>query len=59
MTEVEAIEAANAGWAETGKDLFSGGAGGIAQVLIGEPHSLSMRPRFVSRLVPNRVQLTT
>lgn len=33
---IEAIEAEQASWVRTVKDLASGAAGGIAQVLIGE-----------------------
>ncbi len=33
---IEAKEAENASWARTAKDLFSGAAGGVAQVLLGE-----------------------
>ena len=32
----EKLEADNAGWARTAKDLFAGAAGGVAQVLLGE-----------------------
>jgi hypothetical protein len=32
----EELEADNASWVRTAKDLTSGAAGGIAQVLIGE-----------------------
>ena len=32
----EELEAANASWERTGKDLVAGAAGGIAQVLLGE-----------------------
>lgn len=34
----------NSGALQTAKDLFSGAAGGIAQVLIGRRPSLSRRP---------------
>ena len=32
----EKLEAENASWERTGKDLFAGAAGGIAQVLLGK-----------------------
>jgi len=32
----ERVEAENAGWERTAKDLVAGAAGGIAQVLLGE-----------------------
>ena len=32
----EKLEAENASWERTAKDLFAGAAGGIAQVLLGE-----------------------
>lgn len=32
----EELEAANASWERTAKDLIAGAAGGIAQVLLGE-----------------------
>lgn len=34
-TDIQIIEAENSSWAQTGKDLGSGAAGGIAQVLLG------------------------
>ena len=37
--EVEAHAAQNGSWARTAKDLFSGAAGGVAQVLLGEFHN--------------------
>jgi hypothetical protein len=36
IEEIERREAENTSWARTGKDLFSGAAGGVAQVLLGE-----------------------
>ncbi|EXJ89712.1 solute carrier family 25, member 46 [Capronia epimyces CBS 606.96] len=39
---VEADIAANASWARTAKDLFSGAAGGVAQVLLGELTALDI-----------------
>ena len=36
---IEAVEADNASWARTGKDLVAGAAGGIAQVLLGKDAS--------------------
>lgn len=35
-TDIQALEAENASWKQTAKDLGSGAAGGIAQVLLGE-----------------------
>lgn len=35
-TDIQALEAKTASWKQTGKDLGSGAAGGIAQVLLGE-----------------------
>jgi len=35
-TDIQALEAKAGSWAQTGKDLGSGAAGGIAQVLLGE-----------------------
>ena len=35
-TDIQMVEAENASWKQTGKDLGSGAAGGIAQVLLGE-----------------------
>jgi hypothetical protein len=35
-TGIEAIEAENASWTRTVKDLAAGAAGGVAQVLLGE-----------------------
>jgi hypothetical protein len=35
MAELE-VEAENASWARTAKDLFAGAAGGVAQVLLGK-----------------------
>lgn len=35
-TSIEAIEAENASWVRTVKDLGAGAAGGVAQVLLGE-----------------------
>ena len=32
----EKVEAENAGWERTAKDLFAGAAGGVAQVLLGK-----------------------
>jgi hypothetical protein len=32
----EKLEAENASWERTAKDLFAGAAGGVAQVLLGE-----------------------
>lgn len=32
------VEAENASWARTAKDLFAGAAGGVAQVLLGKLH---------------------
>lgn len=34
--DLEAHAVQNASWARTAKDLFSGAAGGVAQVLLGE-----------------------
>lgn len=34
--DIKTLEAEQASWAQTGKDLASGAAGGIAQVLLGE-----------------------
>lgn len=34
--DIRTIEAEQSSWAQTGKDLGSGAAGGIAQVLLGE-----------------------
>lgn len=35
-TDLRGFEHENTTWAQTGKDLASGAAGGIAQVLLGE-----------------------
>jgi hypothetical protein len=35
-TKIEAIEAENASWTRTVKDLAAGAAGGVAQVLLGK-----------------------
>jgi len=40
IEEIERKEAENASWARTGKDLLSGAAGGIAQVLLGQPFDI-------------------
>lgn len=34
--DLRTLEAEQSSWAQTGKDLGSGAAGGIAQVLLGE-----------------------
>lgn len=34
--DIKTLEAEQSSWAQTGKDLASGAAGGIAQVLLGE-----------------------
>ncbi len=51
----EELEAANASWERTGKDLVAGAAGGIAQVLLGKLSQdyicLSMSRRFCGREV--------
>lgn len=38
--EIEAKEAENASWVRTAKDLFAGAAGGVAQVLLGQPFDI-------------------
>ncbi|KAK5942891.1 carrier protein ymc1 [Knufia obscura] len=39
-TDIQMLEAENASWKQTGKDLGSGAAGGIAQVLLGQPFDI-------------------
>ena len=41
------VEAVSASWARTGKDLFSGAAGGIAQVLLGKVHCHCLQHLFI------------
>lgn len=38
----ENLEADNANWQRTAKDLVAGAAGGVAQVLLGEIFALSL-----------------
>lgn len=38
--DIRTLEDANSSWEQTGKDLGSGAAGGIAQVLLGESHDI-------------------
>jgi hypothetical protein len=44
----EKLEAENAGWERTAKDLVAGAAGGIAQVLLGELAAITIMPTFLS-----------
>ncbi|OAP59023.1 hypothetical protein AYL99_06320 [Fonsecaea erecta] len=37
---IEAHEVGNGSWARTAKDLFAGAAGGVAQVLLGQPFDI-------------------
>lgn len=39
-TDIQALEAENSSWKRTAKDLISGAAGGIAQVLLGQPFDI-------------------
>lgn len=48
-TDIQALEAKAGSWAQTGKDLGSGAAGGIAQVLLGESDGEWSRWDFPNR----------
>jgi len=52
---MEAMEAQNASWARTAKDLFSGAAGGVAQVLLGQPFDIVKVRLQTSSKYPNAV----
>ncbi|KAI1620817.1 MC family mitochondrial carrier protein [Exophiala viscosa] len=57
--ELEAHAAQNGSWARTAKDLSSGAAGGVAQVLLGQPFDIIKVRLQTTSKYPNAVSCAT